>query len=1245
MILTKNSNTIQTDHISNHAKNYKKNYKICQKNIEKYSDELNITFKNDTNLQVEGKEINKSLKDEIVNWFFSLPIETRFKVATVENCWFINLIHQMYTYYKQNNSSCFEFSKESQDSDLFNQKFYFSTENNDPNMNLDKEMNEKYFQNHFITKSIKRDKHDYYLISMFLKEVRIYSVHSSMDCMTLSPKVLDDKSLFLHYFNCFSQQRSFTKIIEVLQDVKTKLYSFAFPKWIEKDLHQITSYICAFMEQAIIIKFILNYNNKIKDKVITSLFDENSFNDIFKLRKEIIFFLHENYPNDQNNENTASAINNNNSVINSFTKYSSLNIEQDGFMSSFSSLYPKDENVEKFIKNVNIRKIHRKVMEDPKVINTINAKNIRKEDYKEYYYRKLNCNDPLFEGVNDEDTEKKIFKLYLNEDIIVFVDYLIFSKIDSIYQLDYYFGFELLQSIHNLYTDKNALDLIKEFEESNENNNKSKKGKKSKINKIIELTPKEIQKNNFNYYKPYLNKENINCYNYSNTKSIENSINNLNLPCSTNVNGKNNINNYNTITNEINVKEDYFTEKNKEKLNISDILIEINDENKENIIHNRQEEKNKIEHIAEIKIICNEIIIEIINESLNKNEEDKIKKNDSLSDLIDNIKIINNKSKKLNSLILEKEKNEENKTNNYNNNNKNLTIQCAYDISLGHKNQTSNNSNNLINNNKEITNSNNFIIEKHEISIENKTNINNNNINKKISKKNSLININNYNDNNDNENQKEKEKIKEDKDYSQSEKEEESNNSNNENNENEDNDNDNNKEDNLITTSVSNSENENLNEKNKPGRKKKEMVSYVNETLDNDSDDDDPFNKKKKAKKKVQKFYQVNLEKLNKNKNNNNNINKNVTKINTGTITNTTNKSTQTFKEINSLNVNLNITSQNLITDNNNNITNKFEKKNVHTKNIVTNNFNINNNVNINNIKNTSNGKVSGNNNNRNSASSREYSKYDFPKGNKKIYNKKNENKINNTNNIIDSPIKEKGYSNLAGYNNTNNNNNSLIYKSNKDFNQNYYVYDTNRNNNQYNINLNYDLNYEGNYYNNNNNNYSMNNNSFRYHNNRKRSNNWNDNCKKIPEQSYNNNNTNSNYSSISILNTPCNNNEFLSYVFKLHYDILAYHNTVLEIVNSLKDIKKNVISCIEKYLKNFIEYEISLDVFGSFASELSIESSDIDLKVNINTEDSNDIDYEDLIFNLVKKFNSLEVFEFVMPIHTASVPVIKLVN
>lgn len=101
-----------------------------------------------------------------------------------------------------------------------------------------------------------------------------------------------------------------------------------------------------------------------------------------------------------------------------------------------------------------------------------------------------------------------------------------------------------------------------------------------------------------------------------------------------------------------------------------------------------------------------------------------------------------------------------------------------------------------------------------------------------------------------------------------------------------------------------------------------------------------------------------------------------------------------------------------------------------------------------------------------------------------------------------------------------------------------------------------------------------------------------------------------------------------------------------MEIVNVLKDIKINVISSIEKYLKEFIEFDLTVDVYGSFASDLSIESSDIDLKVNFNqyANQEKEINYEDLIFNLVKKFNNLEIFEFVMPIHTASVPVIKLV-
>ncbi len=385
---------------------------------------------------------------------------------------------------------------------------------------------------------------------------------------------------------------------------------------------------------------------------------------------------------------------------------------------------------------------------------------------------------------------------------------------------------------------------------------------------------------------------------------------------------------------------------------------------------------------------------------------------------------------------------------------------------------------------------------------------------------------------------------------------------------------------------------------------------------------------------------------------------------------NTINKSTQTqnTKVINSVNVNLNINNQNLISNNNNIINNnynnkKFEKKNGYSKNINNNtnnnyvsttNVNINNNLNFNSVKTNSNN-PNNINISKSNIPSKEYSKYDFPKNNKKnSFNKSSNSNINNNymtlNDSSKSPIKEKDFSNKIA------NLSSIVNSNNiKEFNYSYSFNNKNicgnNNLNSYNINLNYDLNYENSFGSN------CSNNSYLtpFTNSRKKSNNWN-------EKSLLSNNNNSNYfdssrnyginnniisnSNIGFnLAKPNNNNDFLAYVFKLHYDIVNYHKNVVDIVNSLKDIKVNVINYIEKLLKDFIEYELSLDVFGSFASDLSIESSDIDLKVNILNQDSININYEELIFNLVKKFNSLNIFEFVMPIHTASVPIIKLVK
>jgi DNA polymerase sigma len=66
----------------------------------------------------------------------------------------------------------------------------------------------------------------------------------------------------------------------------------------------------------------------------------------------------------------------------------------------------------------------------------------------------------------------------------------------------------------------------------------------------------------------------------------------------------------------------------------------------------------------------------------------------------------------------------------------------------------------------------------------------------------------------------------------------------------------------------------------------------------------------------------------------------------------------------------------------------------------------------------------------------------------------------------------------------------------------------------------------------------------------------------------------------------------------------------------------------------------IKLEIYGSFANGLSIESSDIDLalKCEQNEINKNII----LITNYFKKSNK---FDSIIPIFTASVPVIKLVT
>ena len=1125
MILTNKSfNISNSENINNHAKNYKRNYKLCQKLLEKKTEEVNITFKNETTpLLIENKE--NLLRDEVLNWFFSLPLETRFKIITVENSWVINILHQMHVYYKQDQSIVFEIKKdkpsEKTENDNTNTSIYFLNQTSSNENPLEKETLESNFLNHFNVKTTKKDKYQSYLISMFLKETRFFSVHSNIDCVSLSPKVLDDKDLFSHYFKTFSKDKWFTNILEVVQDAKTKYLSFEYPKWIEKDFHQMSSFIISFFEQSITIKFILNLGNKIKDKITSSLMNEGGFNDFFKLRKEIIYFLYENYPNNKNlNE-----------------KFKNINPGHE-----------KNEIVDLFVKNINIKKIYKNIFLDSKIMDFIKQKNHPLEkNYTEFFNRKLNSQDPLFEGVNEEDTEKKITKLYANEEIIIFVDSLIFSRLDSIWRLDFYFGIYIFEAIHNLYTEKNADDLLKEFE--TESNHKTKN--KYKKNKHSENDLRDIEKINFNYYKPYLNKiisPKVNSSIILPSESTGNMINN----------------------------------------NITNLKKKDNRNLKNNFVN------------TEVNMICSNMVHIIIDEAIKFGKANMLNRIKSLDDVLDNLFTINKKSKEINNILVNMPKN--NIIKNKNNLRDNLSIECAYDIELGLKDFNKNNNN-----------KNNFRIENHQISIENtKVSSSNYIIQNETSENTNIIeNIIPYQDaikytsadedkkNNIN-NKLEDKKIYEDKKLKKE-----------------------NSIENLEYVNLKNIESEYSIKTDKNSCSDTE--TYNNETEENllsnnnqnqpdlpDNQQEENYkekviNKKKIKRPKIQKFYQINIEKLNKKKN------PPTEQIYSKGNSHTINKSTQTSKELKNLNVNLKINNNYSGISSNNNLN---EKKN--EKKTGKNSFNSTNNQNL--ITNPS---SKSNTINSNKITSREFSKYDYPKNHKKNSFNRNQNNSESSPNFIDNDFNK---------------------SQNKDINFKY-NYSFNKNNiNNYNLTFNYDMNFDHK-------------NNYPYNNIRKKSNNWND--SKMSNNNYfddkrpgNNNiisdfhkNYNSNSNSYSITKPNTNNNEFLAYVFKLHYDIIHYHNDVIEIVKSLKDIKNNVINYIENILKECLDFNLSLDVFGSFASDLSIESSDIDLKVNIFNPENIFIDYEEIIFNLVKKINNLNIFEFVMPIHTASVPIIKLVN
>jgi hypothetical protein len=104
-------------------------------------------------------------------------------------------------------------------------------------------------------------------IDEFINEIKFYSVHHKPDpdCFCLSPNFLLKEERFDTTFNYLGNINYFSSLIQPYYNTEKNIYSYMLPDWFGNFCSfSITQYIFGFIEQAIMIKYILN--NYIKKK-------------------------------------------------------------------------------------------------------------------------------------------------------------------------------------------------------------------------------------------------------------------------------------------------------------------------------------------------------------------------------------------------------------------------------------------------------------------------------------------------------------------------------------------------------------------------------------------------------------------------------------------------------------------------------------------------------------------------------------------------------------------------------------------------------------------------------------------------------------------------------------------------------------------------------------------------------------------------------------------------------------------
>lgn len=130
----------------------------------------------------------------------SLP--ERIKVVSIENKWFSTMVLQMYSKFKTDSKIKFQLKLEDVTTEEICLQQMF-------NSNLYHYNNEINIENFFNTKSDKNSDTGNINESLFLKELRYFSLRESNDTITLSSHLLEDEEMFRFFLETFSKNKAF----------------------------------------------------------------------------------------------------------------------------------------------------------------------------------------------------------------------------------------------------------------------------------------------------------------------------------------------------------------------------------------------------------------------------------------------------------------------------------------------------------------------------------------------------------------------------------------------------------------------------------------------------------------------------------------------------------------------------------------------------------------------------------------------------------------------------------------------------------------------------------------------------------------------------------------------------------------------------------------------------------------------------------------------------------------------------